>query len=124
MDPPEKRSLDGYRVAITAAGHRIEICDSLVTVDDIVQSMSAAPLAILRALAYRPGSVVARGELLRALPGSAADPHAVDTAVLRLRKALGDKNIIVTVNKRGYRLAVDEIPAWPSSLTAKRHLEL
>jgi uroporphyrinogen-III synthase len=28
--------------------------------------------------------------------------------VLRLRTALGDKNIVSTVVKRGYRLAVDE----------------
>jgi uroporphyrinogen-III synthase len=32
----------------------------------------------------------------------------VDTAVLRLRKALGDRNIVATVVKRGYRLAIDE----------------
>jgi uroporphyrinogen-III synthase len=65
-------------------------------------------MAILRALAHRPGFVVARRELLRILPGSASDPHAVDTAVLRLRKALGDSKIVATVVKRGYRLAVDE----------------
>ena len=32
----------------------------------------------------------------------------VETAVLRLRTALGDKNIVSTVVKRGYRLLVDE----------------
>jgi uroporphyrinogen-III synthase len=93
---------------LRAAGHRIEICGSRVTVDDTVQSLSPGMMAILRALALRPGSVVARSELLRALPGSPADPHAVDTAVLRLRKALGDRNIVATVVKRGYRLAIDE----------------
>jgi uroporphyrinogen-III synthase len=93
---------------LCAAGHRIEIRGSRVTVDDTVQSLSPATMAILRALALRPGSVVARSELLRALPGSAADPHAVDTAVLRLRKALGDGKIVATVIKRGYRLAIDE----------------
>jgi uroporphyrinogen-III synthase len=30
----------------------------------------------------------------------------VDTAVLRLRTALGERDIIATVVKRGYRLAV------------------
>jgi uroporphyrinogen-III synthase len=30
--------------------------------------------------------------------------------VLRLRTALGDKNIVATVVKRGYRLAIDEHP--------------
>jgi uroporphyrinogen-III synthase len=93
---------------LQAAGHRIEIRGSSVMVDGAVQSVSPAALAILRALAYRPGVVVARRELLRTLPGSAGDPHAVDTAVLRLRKALGDRKIVATVVKRGYRLAIDD----------------
>jgi len=126
MEQSGESSLAGLRVAVnaarsgpelftmSAAGHRIEIRGSHVTVDGAVQSMSAAPLAILRALASRAGSVVARSELLRVLPGSTANPHAVDTAVLRLRKALGDRNIVVTVIKRGYRLAIDETAgaAW------------
>ncbi|MCV7402551.1 uroporphyrinogen-III synthase [Mycobacterium fragae] len=93
---------------VHAAGHRIEIRGSCVVVDGTVRSLSPAAMATLRALAQRPGVVVARTELLRALPGNGTDPHAVDTAVLRLRTALGDKNIVATVVKRGYRLAVDE----------------
>src|SRR5271163_2967419 len=93
---------------LQAAGHRIEIRGSCVVLDGAAQSLSPATMAILRALAHRPGVVVARTELLRALPGSASDPHAVDTAVLRLRKALGDRSIVATVVKRGYRLAIDE----------------
>jgi uroporphyrinogen-III synthase len=93
---------------VHAAGHRIEIRGSCVLVDDAVKSLSPATMATLRALAQHPGAVVARGELLRALPGNGSDPHAIDTAVLRLRNALGDKNIIATSVKRGYRLAIDE----------------
>jgi uroporphyrinogen-III synthase len=105
---PALRSL-----TLQAAGHRIEIRGACVAIDDTVQSLSPATMAVLRALAQRPGVVVARTELLRALPGSASEPHAVDTAVLRLRKALGDKNIITTVVKRGYRLAIDE--SWDAA---------
>ena len=94
--------------SLQAAGHRVEIRGSSVMVDGAVQPLSPAAMAILRALAHRPGFVVARRELLRTLPGSASDPHAVDTAVLRLRKALGDSKIVATVVKRGYRLAIDE----------------
>ena len=94
--------------SLQAAGHRVEIRGSSVMVDGTVQPLSPAAMAILRALAHRPGVVVARRELLRILPGSASDPHAVDTAVLRLRKALGDSKIVATVVKRGYRLAIDE----------------
>ena len=46
-----------------------------------------------------------------ALPGSGTDTHAVETAVLRLRTTLGDKEIVATVVKRGYRLAVDDYSA-------------
>lgn len=90
------------------AGHRIEMRGSCVVIDDAAQVLSPATMAVLRALAQRPGAVVSRSELLSALPGGASDPHAVDTAVLRLRKALGDRKIIATVVKRGYRLAIDE----------------
>jgi len=68
-------------------------------------------MATIRALAHRPGLVVSRHDLLSALPGCGTDTHAVETAVLRLRTALGDKQIVSTVVKRGYRLAVDEFPA-------------
>jgi uroporphyrinogen-III synthase len=65
-------------------------------------------MATMRTLALRPGTVVSRHDLLAALPGAGSDTHAVETAVLRLRTALGDKNIVATVVKRGYRLAVDD----------------
>ncbi|BCQ10993.1 uroporphyrinogen-III synthase [Mycobacterium heckeshornense] len=93
---------------VHAAGHVIEIRGTCVVVDGEVRPLSRAGMAILRALAQRPGAVVSRSDLLRALPGSGTDTHAVDTAVLRLRAALGDKGIVVTVVKRGYRLAIDE----------------
>ena len=77
-------------------------------VDGVVKSLSPAGMATIRALSHRPGAVVSRTDLLRALPGSGNDTHAVETAVLRIRTALGDKNIVSTVVKRGYRLAVDD----------------
>jgi uroporphyrinogen-III synthase len=93
---------------VKAAGHLVDIRGTCALVDGSVKSLSGSGMAILRALAQRPGDVVARKDLLRVLPGNSNDPHAVDTAVLRLRTALGDRNIVATVVKRGYRLAVDE----------------
>ena len=93
---------------VYAAGHVVEIRGSCVLVDGTVRSLSPSGMATLRALASRPGTVVSRSELLRVLPGNGSDTHAVDTAVLRLRAALGDKDIIATVVKRGYRLAIDD----------------
>jgi uroporphyrinogen-III synthase len=93
---------------VRVAGHLLEIRGTCVLVDGVVKAVSPAGMATIRALAHRPGAVVSRGDLLGALPGSGTDTHAVETAVLRLRTALGDKNIVATVVKRGYRLAVDE----------------
>ncbi|MCV7220579.1 uroporphyrinogen-III synthase [Mycolicibacterium elephantis] len=90
------------------AGHLLEMRGTCVLVDGEVKAVSPAGMATMRALAHRPGTVVSRHDLLRALPGSGTDTHAVETAVLRLRTALGDKNIVSTVVKRGYRLAVDD----------------
>lgn len=93
---------------VYAAGHRIEILSSCVTVDGVVRPVSPAGMATLRTLAHRSGRVVSRDDLLEALPGNGGSTHAVESAVLRLRTALGDKNIVATVVKRGYRLAVDQ----------------
>ena len=93
---------------VRGAGHLLEIRGNCVLVDGAVKTMSPAAMATIRALALRPGTVVSRADLLRALPGSSTDTHAVETAVLRLRTALGDKKMVATVVKRGYRLPVDE----------------
>lgn len=96
---------------VRVAGHLLEIRGNCVLVDGVVKAMSPAAMATIRALALRPGAVVSRTDLLRALPGSGSDTHAVETAVLRLRTALGDKKMVATVVKRGYRLPVDEAHA-------------
>ncbi|KUI37392.1 bifunctional uroporphyrinogen-III synthetase/response regulator domain protein [Mycobacterium sp. IS-1496] len=93
---------------VRVAGHLLEIRGTCVLVDGVVKSLSPAGMATIRALAHRPGAVVSRTDLLGALPGSGTDTHAVETAVLRLRTALGDKQIVSTVVKRGYRLTVDD----------------
>ncbi|MEE6178757.1 uroporphyrinogen-III synthase [Mycobacterium sp. 050134] len=98
---------------VKAAGHSVDIRGTCVLVDGSIKLLSPSGMAVLRALAQRPGSVVARNDLLRVLPGNSNDPHAVDTAVLRLRTALGDKNIVATVVKRGYRLAIDDQAGSP-----------
>ncbi|MCF3120567.1 uroporphyrinogen-III synthase [Streptomyces arenae] len=93
--------------ALPIAGRRVEIRGHAVLVDDELRAVPPAGMALLRALARRPGWVVARAELLRALPGAGRDEHAVETAMARLRTALGAPKLIQTVVKRGYRLALD-----------------
>ncbi|MFJ1829978.1 uroporphyrinogen-III synthase [Streptomyces sp. NPDC088178] len=93
--------------ALPVAGHRVEIRGHAVIVDGEPRPVPPAGMALLHALARRPGWVVARADLLRALPGSGTDEHAVETAMARLRTALGEPRLIQTVVKRGYRLALD-----------------
>ncbi|MER6535794.1 uroporphyrinogen-III synthase [Streptomyces sp900105755] len=93
--------------ALPIAGHRVEIRGHAVLVDGVLKPVPPAGMSLLRVLSRRPGWVVARAELLRALPGAGRDEHAVETAMARLRTALGAPKLIQTVVKRGYRLALD-----------------
>lgn len=99
--------LPGRARALPVAGHRLEVRGHAAVVDGELRPVPPAGMALLRALARRPGWVVSRAELLRALPGTGRDEHAVETAMARLRAALGAPRLVQTVVKRGYRLAVD-----------------
>jgi uroporphyrinogen-III synthase len=99
--------LPGRVRPLAVAGHRVEIRGHAVVVDGVLRLVPPAGMALLRALARRPGWVVARGELLRVLPGAGRDEHAVETAMARLRTALGAPKLVQTVVKRGYRLSLD-----------------
>ncbi|MEU4167505.1 uroporphyrinogen-III synthase [Streptomyces sp. NPDC026665] len=101
------QELPGRARALPIAGHHVEIRGHAVLVDGALRPVPPAGMSLLRALARRPGWVVARSELLRALPGAGRDEHAVETAMARLRTALGAPKLIQTVVKRGYRLALD-----------------
>jgi uroporphyrinogen-III synthase len=90
---------------LMSGGHRLEVRGSAVIVDGRLRPVPPGPMAVLRALARRPGWVVPRADLLTELPGGGADEHAVEAAVARLRSGLGSPGIVQTVVKRGYRLA-------------------
>lgn len=92
---------------LPVAGHRVEVRGHAVLVDGALRPVPPAGMALLGLLARRPGWVVSRADLLRALPGAGRDEHAVETAMARLRAALGTPKLIQTVVKRGYRLALD-----------------
>jgi uroporphyrinogen-III synthase len=103
------RELPGRVRPLPVAGHRVEIRGHAVVVDGELHPVPPAGMALLRSLARRPGWVVSRGDLLRVLPGAGKDEHAVETAMARLRVALGSPKLIQTVVKRGYRLALDPL---------------
>ncbi|MEW2161834.1 uroporphyrinogen-III synthase [Streptomyces sp. NPDC007084] len=103
------RELPHRARVLPIAGHQVEIRGHAVLVDGALRPVPPAGMSLLRSLARRPGWVVARAELLRALPGAGRDEHAVETAMARLRTALGAPALIQTVVKRGYRLALDPV---------------
>lgn len=94
---------------LPVAGYRLELRGHAVLVDGELRTVPPTGMALLRVLARRPGRVVTRAELLGALPGGGDDEHAVETAVARLRAALGAPKLVQTVVKRGYRLALDPV---------------
>ncbi len=71
-----------------------------------VLPMTPTGLEILRALAAARGNVVTRDQLADMLPGGTASGHAVDAAINRLRENSGSRQLVRTVVKRGYALAV------------------
>jgi uroporphyrinogen-III synthase len=83
-------------VIVQAAGHVVEIRGQGVIVDAEFIPLQAAAMAVLRELARRPGHVVDR-----------SSHRGMDATINRLRLAMGDGEILQTVVKRGYRLAVD-----------------
>jgi uroporphyrinogen-III synthase len=72
--------------------------------------LTPAGVAILTELAAARGAVVPRERLQALLPGGSTDPHAVETAIARVREACGAKDLVRTVVKRGYALALTEAP--------------
>ena len=92
------------RTPVLRVGERdLQVRGHAVLLDGRVVELAPGPMAVLRSLAARPGTVVAKADLVAGLPGG-GDEHAVEMAVTRLRAALG-RGVVETVVKRGYRLA-------------------
>ncbi len=98
----------GHAPALRTAAGRVEVRSGGVVVDGSLIPLSRTAVGLLEALFTAEGNVLSRSELGRVLPGAERNPHAVEVAVARLRDALGDVDLVRTVVKRGYRLAVDE----------------
>ncbi|MEV6244496.1 uroporphyrinogen-III synthase [Lentzea sp. NPDC051838] len=88
------------------ASFDLEMRAQAVVVDGELRPVAPAPMAVLRTLVAARGRVVSRQDLLAALP-SGGEEHAVETAIGRLRTALGAPAMVCTVVKRGYRLAME-----------------
>lgn len=98
--------LDDLRRELRVRGRTVEI--------------EAKPWEVLRQLLLHAGEVVTKDELLEAVwPGVMVVDGSLATAVSKLRKALGDDSLVITLPRVGYSLAVPvqsrpvEPPAWP-----------
>jgi uroporphyrinogen-III synthase len=79
-----------------------------VVIDGEFIALSRAGAGLLGALFDAGGRVLTREEIAVALPRTGRNTHAVEMAVARVREALGTRDVIRTVVKRGYRLAVED----------------
>jgi DNA-binding winged helix-turn-helix (wHTH) protein/TolB-like protein len=81
---------------------RSELC-----VRDRVVDLEGKPLEVLHQLLLRAGDTVRKEELLESVwPGVLVVDASLATAVSKLRKVLGEEEIIKTVPKVGYRISV------------------
>jgi uroporphyrinogen-III synthase len=88
-------------------GYRMEVRGQAVVMNDQLVAIQPGPIGVLRALARHPGQVMSCADIRRETPGwTQVDDHAIEMAVSRLRRSLGRADLIQTVMRRGYRLAV------------------
>lgn len=92
---------------MTAAG-RLSMRSGGVVIGGDFIPLSRAGASLLGALFDAGGSVLSRDEIARRLPRASQNAHAVEMSVARVRDALGKVDVVQTVVKRGYRLAVEE----------------
>lgn len=91
--------------AVSTSAGELRVLRNAALLDGHPLVLSPAALTVLRLLVQARGAVVTREEILQLLPG-ATDTHAAEVAVARLRDAVPSRDLISTVVKRGYRLAV------------------
>lgn len=99
-------------------GVEVVLQGALVVVGDDEVELTVRERAVLEALADRPGAVVSKAALLARIWGpDAADEHAVEVTVGRLRRRLGPAGVAVeTAVRRGYRLSADGEVRLPATL--------
>jgi uroporphyrinogen-III synthase len=87
---------------LRVGGTDLQVRGHAAVVDGRLVELPPGPMAVLRALAARPGAVVTGADLVRVVPGG-GDGQAVQAAVTRLRAALGPG--LVQAVEGGSRLA-------------------
>src|SRR3954468_17089054 len=76
-------------------------------VKGVAVELESKPREVLHQLLLAPGEVLTKEQLLEAVwPGLTVVEGSLTTAVSKLRKALGEDQIVLTVPRVGYRLGV------------------
>lgn len=91
-------------VVVQVGELRIELGDAAVLIGARRVELAPRERAVLEVLVRRPGSVVNKHQLLAAVWHGAAEGHAVEVTIGRLRRRLAGLLDIQTVPRRGYRL--------------------
>lgn len=91
--------------AVETVAGPLQLRSTAAVLGDRVLAVSPSGMSVLHLLVDAKGDVVTRADVLKVLPGDSASGHAVEVAVARLREAIGDRRVVETVVKRGYRLA-------------------
>lgn len=85
---------------------RLQVRSGGVLIDGAFVPLARGAVSLIEALFVADGRVLSRAEIGRVLPGGRRSARAVEVAVARLRESLGAVDLVQTVVKRGYRLAV------------------
>jgi uroporphyrinogen-III synthase len=98
--------LVAHTKVLTVQSHAVTLSGSGLTVDGTRVELSDIDARLLGELAANPNAVISKADLLaRVWADGSTDEHAVEVAIARLRRRLGDlAPAIVSVHRRGYAL--------------------
>ena len=91
---------------ITVGGHELTVCAASVLVDGEPVDLTPAQMALMRALARRPGASVSRAELTGSLSADGTTPDTLEAVMSGLDRSLGVRDVVTTMAGCGYRLDV------------------
>jgi two-component system, OmpR family, KDP operon response regulator KdpE len=106
-----RRGRSEVRERIVAGPLAIDVGTRLATLDGVALDLTRRELDLLAHLAQRPGVVVSRDDLLRAVWQSSAEWQTASTVtehVRRVRMKLGDPRWIESARGVGYRFTIPE----------------
>jgi len=111
---PDARSINPERMVWRFADCEFDDLRFQLVVHGQPVELERKPLELLRYLLSRSSEVVRKEELLEAVwPGVTVVDASLATAVSKLRKVLGEQEIIQTVPRVGYRIAVAVVRTAP-----------